>query len=224
MAAERTQSLDALPKLQIRSKDFKTKKKWDAALEDLLWSLEYPNFFTEDPPSEEQATSQGYAASHPGLQEALAKAVSTWWQVNDTLHKAIEASLDLDSIHFDRDFEIVRSFKEYGKYAAVPLLAWVNSCFDLSSADEQSRLSGIIERKIGANEDYDAFSIHCSGKYAAWTKIVGNDSAHPLAFFRKLLTSMPTAPVSSPIVMTRTYSGTQGIRNGGYKKRRRGLR
>ena len=51
MASER-QALPAvpvLPTLHLRGKDFKSKRLWDAAVEDMLWQLNEPDFLVSDP-------------------------------------------------------------------------------------------------------------------------------------------------------------------------------
>ena len=101
-------------------------------------------FFLKQPPAAPErtdcASSEYPGSDHAEAQVVYMEAMKDWWQINDTIYELMEASVDLNGKHFERDFEKMRSFKNQGWQNAVALFSWINSAFDDSGVEDQERL------------------------------------------------------------------------------------
>jgi hypothetical protein len=101
---------------------------WDAALEDGLAVLGEPDFLEVQPPS---VRDHGGLSSMDALwQQRFAAAAAHWADVNDAVYDLIADSINIDGIHFDSDFERLRSFKAGGRKNTHSLYAWLSSWYD----------------------------------------------------------------------------------------------
>ena len=104
---DKQKALNPLTVIKLRDKDHKEKMKWNASVDDALMTMGERQFFQKRPPTAPDQTD--YASSEfPGADYAEAQviymeAMRDWWRINDTIYQLMEASIDLNGKHFERD-------------------------------------------------------------------------------------------------------------------------
>ena len=202
------QSLPAslqLPVYRVDDGRSATYVAWETALKALCFHMRVPyDTLGMGPPTSESLLPLTRSKNEDLVQQAVR--LAEWQQLNTQLFLHIRNSIDLSGpLQSIRQRE-VDAFTQGALADGDGFVAYVRSFADLSSVESQALLQlKVIQSRLPPDASRNQLLAHCVRLLERWTSILGNDRNKPLAYYKQLLTSLPAAPLTSPMVLVRHW-------------------
>ena len=160
------------------------------------------------PHSIEKVRNEYPTANDIQIQNAYRCLYHEWQAHNTHVFYIVDASITLKGPYLEADLRLIElSFHLGDLRDGVGYLHWVRSFkLDDSVAAQQGLLTYVSNAKLKyANASLTQVTKHCSDVWIAWSKIAGNKTDLPEAFYHRLLNSIPEVPETGRIARLREW-------------------
>ena len=187
-----------------------TNSLWNKELKDIVSRCQLTHIIDEGvPPSWDfiRGKFSFSAANDYQITNAHQYAVREWQAQNTHLFWIIDASITLKGPYLEADLRLIElSFHKGDMRDGVGYLLWVRSFKQVESiVGQQALLTYVSAAKLSGTASLTQVTKHCSDLWIAWSKIAGNSTDLPDAFYHRLLGSIPDVPEHGKIARLRDW-------------------